>query len=69
MFLNREWLCDTNMNEVQLLLKSEFPQINGLNVGIMQRGIKLLDGSIQISHINANHWITVLYCATIPNKV
>ena len=61
MILKGEWLCDTHMNAVQLLLKSEFPQINGLmnTVGILQKGVKLVDGSIQILHVNSNHWITV----------
>jgi len=61
MLIKGEWLCDTHVNAVQLLLKSEFPQINGFmnTVGIIQRGVKLLDGSIQILHVNNNHWITV----------
>lgn len=51
---------------VQSLLKSQFPSIGGLKDPITQLSTKsdisLSSGSLQILHINSNHWITVSTC-------
>ena len=57
-----KWLSDTHLNALQLLLKLEFPHINGLqNTLTMNTAMckPLPEGSLQILHVNGNHWITV----------
>ena len=57
------WLWGTHLTAVQLLLKQQFPDINGLidtfKITHAQKGITLSSGSVQILHVNGNHWITI----------
>ena len=57
------WLWGTHLTAVQLLLKQQFPDINGLidtfKITHAQKGITLSSGSVQILHVNDNHWITI----------
>ena len=59
--LTGEWLWGTHLTAVQILLKQQFPNINGLidTLKMTQKGITLSSGSVQILHVNGNHWITV----------
>ena len=59
--LSGEWLWGTHLTAVQLLLKKQHPNINGLRdtLLIMQEGNTISAGSIQILHVNNNHWITL----------
>jgi len=63
MLHNNEWLTDLHMNAVQVLIKKQFPHIGGLqNTSILQlkRTTKPFQdgkGSLQIIHINNNHWV------------
>jgi len=59
--LNGEWLWGTHLTAVQILLKQQFPNVNGLinTHKVTQKGVTLSSGSVQILHINGNHWITV----------
>ncbi len=62
--INGKWLNDNHMNAVQHLLKTKFPNLNGLH-NVLCTSLKnkqlqpLPKDSIQIIHINDNHWITV----------
>ena len=59
--LSGEWLWGTHLTAVQQLLKKQHPNINGLRdtLLIMQEGNIISAGSIQILHVNNNHWITL----------
>ena len=59
--LSGEWLWGTHLTAVQQLLKKQYPNINGLKdtLLIMQEGNIISAGSIQILHVNNNHWITL----------
>jgi len=52
-------LTDLHINCAQLLIKGQFPKLNGLKLSLQQS--QALKGSttnaIQIFHINGNHWI------------
>ena len=49
--LTGEWLWGTHLTAVQILLKH--------TLKMTQKGITLSSGSVQILHVNGNHWITV----------
>ena len=58
---NGQWLWDTHLSALQFLLKQQFPAIKGLedcNL-VLREGNVLLPGSVQILHVNGNHWLTV----------
>ena len=59
--LNKQWLWGTHLSAVQFLLKRQFPQISGLEdtTLVLREGILLLLKSIQVLHINGNHWIII----------
>ena len=63
MLCNNEWLTDLHMNAVQVLLKTQFPHIGGLqNTTLLQskshtKPFTTGTGSLQIIHINNNHWV------------
>lgn len=63
MLCNNDWLTDLHMNSVQVLLKKQFPQIGGLqNTAVLQSSRIMQSfpdgcGSLQIVHINNNHWV------------
>ena len=56
------------MGALQALLKSQFPHFGGLRDPILQLSEKtklsLCPGSLQILHVDGNHWITVSTCGT-----
>ena len=62
--MNGEWLNDAHMSVFQYLLKTQFPQLNGLR-SVLTQNLKntslrpLPKDSIQILHVNGNHWIAV----------
>ena len=59
--LHGNWLLDTRMNALHLL-KSQFPNINGLENTLRQNVATckpLPVGSLQILHVNSNHCTTV----------
>ena len=60
--LEGKWLSDAHMNAVQLLLKVQFPRINGLECTLKATCKPLSLGSLQILHVNGDHWITVTTC-------
>ena len=49
------------LNTVQFLLKKWFPDLKGLEdcTFVLREGNVLMPGSVQILHVNGNHWITV----------
>ena len=59
--LTGEWLWGTHLTAVQILLKQQFPDINGLinTLKMMQKGITLSSESAQILHVNGSHLTTV----------
>ena len=63
MLCNNDWLTDLHMNSVQVLLKKQFLQIGGLqNTAVLQSSRIMQSfpdgcGSLQIVHINNNHWV------------
>ena len=59
--LSGEWFWGTHLTAVQILLKQQFPNVNGLidTHKVTQKGVTLSGGSVQILHINGNHWITM----------
>ena len=59
--LTGEWLWGTHLTAVQVLLKQQFSNINGLadTLKMTLKGNTLSSGSVQILHVNGNHWITV----------
>ena len=60
--LEGKWLSDAHVNAVQLLLKVQFPRINGLECTLKATCKPLSLGSLQILHVNGDHWITVTTC-------
>ena len=69
--LTGEWLWGTHLTAVQILLKQQFPNINGLidTLKMTQKGITLSSGSVQILHVNGNHWITVSTLMSTENDI
>ena len=59
--LEGKWLSDAHMNAV-LLLKVQFPRINGLECTLKATCKPLSLGPLQILHVNGDHWITVTTC-------
>ena len=57
--LGNEWLNDQHMRIAQALIKQQHPHINGLLPTVIQGKNPLPQGSLQILHINTNHWVTV----------
>ena len=61
---NGEWLDDRVINVAQLLLKHQFPSIDGFHSTIIvaaNQAAILGGGTVQILHVGGNHWI----CATV----
>ena len=57
-----QWLNDLHVNAVQHLVKNKFPQFGGLQNTVLFQSATfrpLPKGSLQILHINNNHWIVV----------
>ena len=59
-----EWLNDAHMSVVQYLLNIQFPHLKGLQSVLLQTLESsslqpLSKDSVQILHVNDNHWITV----------
>ena len=59
-----EMLTDLEINHAQKLLKSQFPEINGLHLTLLQSKInenkEPVNNKLQIVHCRErNHWITV----------
>ena len=55
----------SNQSVPQLLLKSQFPHINGLRDTTLQQKSTLTPmsfRSLQILHVNENHWLTISTC-------
>ena len=46
---------------MQFFLKEQFPLVNGLEdtALVLKKGNKILPGSVQVLHVNGNHWVTV----------
>ena len=65
--VDRQWLWGTHLSAVQFLLKRQFPQINGLEdtVLVLHEGNTIAPSSVQVLHINGNHWITISTIDTI----
>ena len=63
MLCKDDWLTDLHMNSVQELLKKQFPHIGGFqNTAVLQSSritqpFPTNQGSLQIVHINNNHWV------------
>jgi len=59
--LNGTWLWGTHLSAVQFLLKQKFPNVKGLEdcTFVLREGNVLMPGSVQILHVNGNHWLTV----------
>ena len=59
--LNGKWLWGTHLTVVQLLLKKRYTDINGLIDAsvFVHKDQTISTGSVQILHVNGNHWITI----------
>ena len=59
--LKKKWLWGTHLTVVQLLLKKRCPNINGLldTSVFIHKDQEISPGSVQILHVNGNHWITI----------
>ena len=59
--LDGKWLWGTHLTAVQLILKSQFLNFNGLKDTslILSKGNTIISESIQVLHVNGNHWVTV----------
>jgi len=46
---------------MQFCLKEQFPKVNGLEdtALLLTNDHRLLPGSVQVLHVNGNHWLTV----------
>ena len=46
---------------MQFFLKEQFPLVNGLEdtALVLKKCNKILPGSVQVLHVNGNHWVTV----------
>ena len=67
--INGQWLNDLHVNAVQHLVKNKFSQLGGLQNTVLFQSTTfrpLPKGSLQILHINNNHWIVV---STLKNDV
>ena len=65
--MDGQWLWGTHLSAVQFLLKRQFLQINGLKdtALVLREGNTTVPGSVQVLHINGNHWITISTIDTI----
>ena len=56
-----KWLYGTHLSAVQYFLKERFPKVNGLEdtALVLKNNHQLLPGSVQVLHVNGNHWLTV----------
>ena len=61
MILDGKWLWGTHLTAVQLILKSQFLNFNGLKDTflVLSKGNTIISESIQVLHVNGNHWVTV----------
>ena len=61
------------MGAVQALVKSQFSHFQGLKDPILQLSVKaklsLCPGSLQILHVDSNHWITVSHVALVMQNL
>ena len=55
------WLWGTHLTALQFLLKAKFTQLNGLEdtAMVLRKGNTVIPGSIQILHVDGNHWLTI----------
>ena len=55
------WLWGTHLSALQFLLKQQFPVVKGLEDCnfVLREGNVLQPGSVQILHVNGNHWLTI----------
>ena len=63
--LNGKWLSSLHMNAAQILLKSQFSHLGGLQTTLSQfKPMENLANAIQILHIARNHWsvLTTIDC-------
>ena len=56
-----KWLWGTHLSAVQLLLKAQFPHLKGLEdtALVLRTGNTISPGSLQILHVNGNHWLAI----------
>ena len=54
-------LNDKHINFAQFILKEKFPNVNGLQLTLLQTKFKLIINTsfVQILHIHGDHWITI----------
>ena len=52
-----DWLNDQHIHVAQTLIKQQHPHINGLYPTVLQGQYTLPEQSLQIIHMNNNHWI------------
>ena len=58
--IENAWLNENHINFALFLLKRQFPEIEGLNLTLLQsRPQKKVHTGLQIVHSKGNHWITV----------
>ena len=59
--LKGKWLWGTHLSAVQLLLKAQFPHLKGLEdtALVLRTGNTISPASLQILHVNGNHWLTI----------
>ena len=65
-----QWLWGTHLSVVQFLLKKQFSQIHGLEdtALVLREGNTIAPGSIQVLHVDGNHWLTISTIETITGS-
>ena len=55
------WLWGTRLSAMQLLLKAQFLHLKGLEdtALVLRTGNTISSGSLQILHVNGNHWLAI----------
>ena len=61
--MGNEWLNDQHIYVAQKLVKQQYPHVTGLFPTVLQ-GYQLPKGSLQIIHVDNNHWVTVSTCSS-----
>ena len=54
---NGEWLTDSHVNYAHVLLKKQFPHIDGLKNTLLIQKKQEIKRDVQIVHTQGNHWI------------
>ena len=54
-----KWLYGTYLSVVQFFLKKQFLQVNGLEETALHNDHTILQGSVQVLHVNGNHWLKI----------